>query len=310
MNSSIVRPTLVSVVIPCYNHGRYLGESVASAVARDAAVEVIVVDDGSTDVAASIARELAGITYIRQENAGLAAARNRGLRAAKGSLVIFLDADDRLEPGGIDAGVRALAANPDCAMAYGRCVMIGPDGEAMPTPQVPTVRCGHYAALLRTNLLWMPAMAIFRRDPLVAAGGFEDGFDGAADYDIYLRIARDHAIHDHGQLVAAYRKHAGSMSASASRMLNDTLTVMLRNRPQLDPSLLAAWEEGYTGWQDFYGTQLMEEIRSDLGSIALWRALAKSLTLVRRAPGVFRRELSQKTRLTFSLAGARATRVP
>jgi glycosyltransferase involved in cell wall biosynthesis len=284
MNSSISRQTLVSVVIPCCNHGRYLDECVASAVARDAAVDVIV---------------------VRQNDAGLAAARNRGLRAAKGSLVIFLDADDRLQPGGIDAGVRALAANPECAMAYGRCMMIGPDGETTPTPVIPTVRCGHYAALLRTNLLWIPATAIFRRDLLVAAGGFEEGFDGAADYDVYLRIARDHAIYDHGQVVAAYRQDTDSMSGSASRMLNDTLTVMRRNRPRADPLLLAAWEEGFDGWQDFYGTRLLEEIRSDLRGIALWRALAKSLTLVRRAPAVFRRELSKKTRLTFSPAGAR-----
>jgi glycosyltransferase involved in cell wall biosynthesis len=284
---------LVSVVIPCHNQGRYLHECVASAAAHDADVEVIVVDDESTDDTAAIARGLDGIVYVRQKSQGRAAARNCGLRKAAGAFVIFLDACDRLEPGGIDAGVRALAANPLCAMAYGRCVMIGSEGEAMATPGLPTVRCGHYAALLRTNLLWTAGMAIFRREALVDAGGFKDGVDAAADYDVYLRISHDHPIHDHGQLVAAYRAPEDATGGGASRMLKDTLTVMLRNRPAVDPQLLPAWQEGYGRWQDYYGTQLVEEIRRDVRSAALWRALAKAITLARRAPAVFRREVQR-----------------
>lgn len=287
---------LVSVVIPCYNQARFLAESARSATARAARVQVIVVDDGSTDHTASVARSLDNVLLIRQSNRGLAAARNRGLRAASGEFVVFLDADDRLMPGAIDAGVRALASHGDCAMSYGRCVMMGPEGDMWPTPEMPTVRSGHHAALLQTNLIWAPAMAMFRRAAVVAAGGFAEGFDGAADYDLYLRVARDGPIHDHGQVIAAYRRHQGSMSGRAARMLRDTLAVMERNRPDDNLELRAAWREGYARWQDFYGTQLVEEIRAHARMREWTESCRKAATLAELAPWVLLRELRRAAR--------------
>jgi len=97
---------LVSVVIPCYNHGRYLPEAVAS-VRRQSwpDVELIVVDDGSTDDSRTVAAGFAEVKLIRQSNEGLSAARNRGLHASSGEIVIFLDADDILLPGAAEAAV-------------------------------------------------------------------------------------------------------------------------------------------------------------------------------------------------------------
>ena len=289
--------TLISVVIPCYNQGHFLADAIGSAKSGAYRVETIVVDDGSTDETPEVAARFPGVRYVRQDNRGLAAARNRGLQESSGDLVIFLDADDRLLPGGIDAGTRALAAQSGCAMAYGRCVMIGPDGTELPTPQQRRVLSGHYAVLLRTNPIWMPAMAIFRRGPLVAAGGFAAGFDGSADYDLYLRIAREHPVHDHGTLVAAYRRHDASMSGSACRMLRDTLAVMARHRPTEDQGpQLDAWREGCAAWREFYGTQLTEEIRAHVRRRQVASAAAKACTLGRYAPEVLRRETKRKLR--------------
>ena len=304
MTRSASRP-LVSVIVPCYNQGRFLSAAIGSAVSRDFPVEIVVVDDGSTDDTAAIAATFSQVRAVRQPNRGLSAARNRGLAESTGQFVIFLDADDRLLPGAIDTGARALLTHPDCAMAYGRCVMIGPDGETWPTPEPPAVRSGHHVALLRTNIIWMPAMAIFRREPVVAAGGFTTGVDGSADYDLYLRISREHPIHDHGQLVAAYRRHSASMSGNAGRMLRDTLAVMARNRPQGDSTRFEAWRDGYRNWQDFYGTQLVEEIRLHVRGRESAVAMRKSLTLARLAPAVFLRELSKKARLTLHAVPAR-----
>ena len=299
MTDGAPRP-LVSVVIPCYNQAQFVAEAVQSAVARTARVEVIVVDDGSTDQTAAVVRELRDVRLIAQSNHGLAAARNRGLRAAGGDFVIFLDADDRLLPGAIDAGLRALAAHPESVMAYGRCVMMGADGRLWPTPEVPSVRSGHHAALLQTNLIWTPAMAIFRRPAVAALGGFREGFDGSADYDLYLRLSRDAAIFDHGQPVAAYRRHAGAMSGCAERMLRDTLAVMRENRPEPHSELHAVWREGRSRWRDFYGTQLVEEIRADLREHALAEGWRKSLVLARLAPAVFVRELGRAIRVRYA----------
>jgi len=299
MNDGSTRP-LVSIVIPCFNQGHFLSEAVRSAVARSARLQVIVVDDGSTDHTAAVARAHDSVLLVRQSNRGLASARNRGLRAAAGEFVIFLDADDRLLPGAIDAGVRALMTSPQCAMAYGRCVMIGPQGELWPTPDIPNVRCGHHAALLQTNLIWTPAMAIFRRAAVVDAGGFAEGFDAAADYDLYLRVSAAAPVCDHGQIVAGYRRHAGSMSGHAARMLRDTLAVMARNRPAGDVELRESWREGYARWQDFYGTQLVEEIRAHARLREWPDAWRKSTVLASLAPWVFLRELRRAARRRYA----------
>jgi len=296
MSSPTTSTPLVSVIIPCYNQGQFLADAVRSVVARTARVQVVVVDDGSTDGTAAVARRL-DVILVRQPNRGLASARNRGLKAATGEFVIFLDADDRLLDGAIDAGVRALVSRPGCAMAYGRCVMAGPDGEFWPTPEIPTVVTGHHAALLQTNLIWMPAMAIFRREAVDAAGGFSEGFDGAADYDLYLRITRDGTVVDHGRLVAAYRRHANAMSGKAERMLRDTLEVMRRNCPDQRSPFRGAWRDGYVRWQDFYGTQLVEEIRAHVHEHDVRLAVKKGLVLLSLAPWVFARELGRKARV-------------
>jgi glycosyltransferase involved in cell wall biosynthesis len=289
---------IVSVVIPCFNQGRYLAEAIDSAISTHFPVQVIVVDDGSADDTAAVAGRVATVKYVRQVRSGLAAARNRGLAEATGEFVVFLDADDRLLPGAIDIGGRTLAARPQAAMTYGRCVMIGPDGATWPTPEQPVVRAGHHAALLRTNLIWMPAMAMFRRADVDRLGGFRRGFDGAADYDLYLRVTRDRDVHDHGQPVAAYRQHASSMSVDAARMLRETLAVMLHNHPA-DEALDAVWREGYRNWQEFYGTRLVEEIRADVHHADPLAAARKALTLVHFAPHVFMRELVKKTRVSL-----------
>ena len=293
--------TVISVVIPCYNQGHYLAEAIKSAVSWPHRVEIIVVDDGSTDDTPQVAARHPGIRYVRQENRGLAEARNRGLGEATGELVVFLDADDRLMPRGIDMGASALAAHPNCAMVYGRCVMIGPDGTEWPTPQQRRVLSGHHAVLLRTNPIWTPAMAMFRRAALVELNGFRAGFDGSADYDLYLRIARVHPIHDHATTVAAYRRHDASMSGSAGRMLRDTLAVMHQHRPQDgETAQLEAWLEGCEAWRDFYGTQLTEEIRDHVSGRQFVHAFQKTCTLARYAPEILRREARRKLRTMLS----------
>nr|HPM78027.1 glycosyltransferase family 2 protein [bacterium] len=113
----------ITVVIPCYNLGAYVGEAVDSALAQaDAAVEVLLIDDGSTD-AATVRRldELARrerVTMIRTPNRGVAAARNAGLEQATGEFVMFLDADDRLLPGALRLMAEALTREPSAALAY------------------------------------------------------------------------------------------------------------------------------------------------------------------------------------------------
>lgn len=106
MNPAFKPPT-VSVVIPCYNYEKYVGLAIDSVLAqRTPATEIIVVDDGSTDGSAAVIQARPGVRYIRQENAGHVAAFNRGYRESHCEVVLFLDADDVLEPGALEAVVR------------------------------------------------------------------------------------------------------------------------------------------------------------------------------------------------------------
>ncbi len=111
----------VSVVIPAWNALPFLVEACQSALdQRPAPVEVIVVDDGSTDGSADVARALLGVTCLSQPNAGAASARNRGVAAASGTHLAFLDADDLWLPGTLARLLEALAAHPGAHLASGR----------------------------------------------------------------------------------------------------------------------------------------------------------------------------------------------
>jgi len=293
----VTRPSVdVSILIPCYNQAAYLGDAIRSIEPGSHAIEVIVIDDGSTDGSSDVAASFVGVGCIRQRNQGLAAARNAGLDRATGRYVIFLDADDRLLPGAVERGARALDSHPACVMAFGRCVMMGPDGRHWPTSNLPRIDRDHHAALLRRNVIWMPAAAIFRREALIAVGGVAAGFDAAADYDLYLRITRRWLVHDHAEFVAAYRRHAGNMSRDASRMLRETLVVMRRHVPG-DAALLEAWQQGCDRWRGFYGTQLVEEIRAHVRRREIIAAARKVMTLACWHPAGLIREITKKTRL-------------
>ena len=289
MRAADLRP-LVSVVITCCDQAPVLGAAVRSATARAARVQVVVVDDGSTDGTAAIARQY-DVVFERQPRRGRAAAKNRGLLISTGEFVVFLDAGDWLLPGAIDLGVRALTSCPECAMAYGRALVAGPDGRLRPAPDDPMVRAGHHAALLQTNLIWMPAMAIFRREAVRRAGAFTEGLDGATDYDLYLRMSRDAPIVDHGCPVAAYG--GGGAGGGTAHLLRDTLEAMRRNCPDPHTPLHSAWREGYARWQEIYGTAIADEIRADLHERALADAARKGLSLLSLAPRVFMRQLGR-----------------
>lgn len=275
---------VVSIVIPCYNHGRFLAEALASIGTPTVPTEIVVVDDGCTDNTPDVVATFEtsnAFRCVRQQNSGLAAARNRGLRESRGEYVVFLDADDRLAPGAVDLGAGTLAEHPECAFVFGRCRMMDQAGTLLETPTQPRIVRDHYRELLRRNFIWMPGMVMFRRDALERIGGFNGAVNASADYEMYLHIARHHPVHDHGQVVAHYRKHDANMSGNAARMLRETLAVMASQRPFLegDEASLAAYEEGWRNWQEFYGTHLVTEIRTALRSGRWGEALGKTTVL-------------------------------
>lgn len=291
----------VSVVIPCFNQGRFLRDALESVRVQTVRPhEVVIVDDGSTDDTAVVARAFPGVVYVKQANRGLARARNRGIAQARGEYLVFLDADDRLHPEALAIGLDALAARPACAFTFGRCARIDERGEPLLTIPPPPIDADAYAALLRNNCIWTPAVAMFRRRVCAPWLRFDPAMSAAADYDLYLRIARQAPVHGHGQLVADYRLHGASMSSDPAVMLRSTVRTLRAQRRHVrsHPGRRRAYEEGLRSFRHHYGQRVVSRIVSGWRHPANWPALLRGgLVLLRYHPGGVLRETGRSLRI-------------
>jgi len=265
----------VSVVIPCYNQARFLARAIESALAQTLpGLEVIVVDDGSTDDTATVAERFDRVRYHRQNNSGVAAARNTGLARARGDFVIFLDADDELLPNAAEIGAGALLATPAAAFTAGVAMPVDADGTELPftRPVLHADNARRYDELLTTNFMWTPGCVMFRRAIVGAAGGFDESLSGSADYALYLSLARHWPVHWHGRAVVRYRRHADAMSANATAMLSETLTV-LRREWRGGAIDWRRWRAAAGEWRTWYGDQIADGVRHALRR-RRWRSAA------------------------------------
>jgi glycosyltransferase involved in cell wall biosynthesis len=283
----MTRLPLVTVIIPCYNHSRYLGDAIESALRQSyKRLEVIVVDDGSTDDSAQVAQKYSTVKLIKQANGGLSSARNAGLRASAGDYLIFLDADDRLLPGAATVGAACLKARAECAFAYGHYRLINPDGVPMSASQGRALRENAFREMLRSNFIGMHATVIYRRSALEAVSGFDTSFAACEDYDLYLRVTRNLPIHCHGELVAEYRQHSANMSDEAGLMLKTSLRAVgsqwkyVRGNKQAEE----AYREGMKNWRHYYGKRLLKAARARTEAREWKRALKATITLLRYYP--------------------------
>ncbi len=182
--------SLVSVVIPAYNAEQTLARAVHSVLDQEKderyQLEIIVVDDGSTDATSRVAESLAKrspvhIRIIHQRNAGPAAARNAGLRAAKGDYVAFLDADDLWLPGKLRTQLAILEADPEVDLV---CTAMN-GTRFLCRPAQFTLR---FRALLPNNIVYTSSV-VARKNSLSAAGDFNEARRYSEDFELWLRIA-------------------------------------------------------------------------------------------------------------------------
>lgn len=232
-------PMKLSVIIPTYNRAAYLAASVNSALAaRPGEVEVIVVDDGSTDNTTEVVSTLEpAVRYLRQQNAGPAAARNLGFAASQGEFVAFLDSDDHWFPAGAAQLLDIMERHSDLPLVFGDAAMgtladgtvsfvatFGGDRFAqLPRNAVePGVdrldRNAFFRLLTRRNSVFMGAL-LLRRQVVEDVGAFEPTLFGTEDWDFMMRLAARHeyAYYD-GEPVAFYLQHPGGISQQTDRM--------------------------------------------------------------------------------------------
>ncbi len=230
---------MISFIVPAHDEEQLIGKTLdaitASARTLAEPFEVIVVDDASPGPDAELAAAWAQahpelpVTVLRHaRNRGLSAARNTALERAAGACVLPLDADDLLRPQGLQRLLHGLEADPEAVFAYGileRFDPTGPTGLVGLYPWAPErMRTGNY----------IPALALIRREALLALGGYADMVWGYEDWDLWCRVAE---AGRHGvwvpQIVARYRTRANSMSANLHLSHVAPLADMLERHPVL-----------------------------------------------------------------------------
>ncbi len=303
-------PLKISVVIPCFNAQRYIGAAIESALAQHwPELEIVVVDDGSTDNSVALVREAyPNVVVLRQQRQGVALARNRGIAHAHGDWIAFLDADDLWLPGKLQAQADLLRATPQARMAY-TAWQVWSSTEAVPSPDYLAnlqARAGQvalwsepsgwiYPQLLLDCVVWTSSVLV-QRSVLDEVGLFDPQLRIGEDYDLWLRASRVTPIVCVPRPYALYRMHPNSITRSApdknyrSVVIKRALARWGYDSPDGQSARKAEVDRALArSWSDFASAHLalgqlpnaleaaLMALRTDIWHSGGWRMLAKTL---------------------------------
>jgi glycosyltransferase involved in cell wall biosynthesis len=213
----------VSVVITTYNRAQFLKRAVHSALQAGSALEVVVVDDCSTDETPDLCQKLDNIRYIRlSTNQGLAHARNVGLAESSSEFIAFLDDDDLRLPGSIDKQLCRMVGDERIALCYGRA-LIGDARRQLPTGEIYPSECPQgdiFWELLEHNFIPMPSVLV-RKSALLELGGFNTGLTLTEDWEMWLRLSERFLVAAVEEPVAIHRK----ADADSNQMCSDSAAI-------------------------------------------------------------------------------------
>ena len=226
----------VAVVIPCFNDGETLAEALESLVDQERS-EIVVVDDGSTEASTLQALDEVrgrGVTVVRQENAGLAAARMRGVVETSAPYVLPVDADDALVPGAVERLADALDANLDAVVSWGDLELFG---DVIGRVELPL----GIDPWKITYVCDMPAQSLVRRSALLAAGGWQLR-DGNEDWDLWMTFAERawRGVYVPGSAYR-YRIRSGRMNELVIASHGDHLARLRTRHPSLFAARATNW---------------------------------------------------------------------
>lgn len=181
---------LVSIVVPCYNQAKYLRETVENALKSTyRPIEILIVNDGSKDNSLELANQLAAeypeIRVLNQPNGGVSVARNKGIQAAQGEIILPLDGDDLIAPHYMEEAVKVLTSRPEVKVTYCKGVKFNEQGQ-----QKWKLKSFSRYQLARDNMIF--PSAFFRRKDALAVGGFsEDMTMGREDWEFWIKMLKD-----------------------------------------------------------------------------------------------------------------------
>lgn len=224
----------VSVIIPTFDRPHLLPRAVESARLAGAGVEVIVVDDASTDSTASVCAKLQGIKYVRLDrNQGVAGARNIGLLESTADFIAFLDDDDLRLPGSLDHQISLFESFPEAGFVAGG-VMLG-DQECIPTGETALVRRERgdlFWQILELNVHLIPSSVMVRKSCFQEVGLFNRRLAGIDDWDMWTRIAEQRPVLIDPAPVCIYRQATPS-SKQGSSSLAKHMRGAVNHQPEL-----------------------------------------------------------------------------
>jgi glycosyltransferase involved in cell wall biosynthesis len=249
MNSDNI---IISIIIPCYNDGRFLPEAVQSVEKNQTGRhEIIIVNDGSNDPATLdvlAAIEKRGHRVLHQQNLGLGAARNRGVAQARGRYILTLDADNRIRPAYIDRGIEILDREPAIDVVYGDSENFG--------DQIGRNRVAdfNFDRLLAWNFI--DACAVFRKQAWERCGGYDEHMphQGFEDWDFWCRIACSGGGFVHvDEVLYDYRKRKDSMSSQMDTPVRMT-AILDHMRAKKIEATVEDYLAAYQSWDFFVET--------------------------------------------------------
>ena len=251
---------LASIIVPCFNQAHFLPFAVDSALAQTyPAVEVVVVNDGSTDGTSEVARSYGErIKLVEQPNSGLSAARNAGIAAASGEFIVLLDSDDVLLPHCVESRMKHME-DPAVGIVAGYYREIDAQGQVQ--PRIPEVRrisgLPHFYQTVKRN--WGPPVSwTIRRRALELCGVFDPFLKSCEDWDCLIRISTRFKIAYDPEVGAHYRQLPTSMSRNHQVMYDAGAKVLAKNSAYARNKLAYAWWSQFGRFQ--HGRRILYNI--------------------------------------------------
>ena len=240
---------LISVIIPTYNSAKFLSQAIDSAIKQTYQhLEIIVVDDGSTDNTKEIIkRYIPKINYIEQINAGPARARNAGVYHARGQYIAFLDSDDIWLPNKIEMQMKVFSEKPDIALVYGKIVNFNNNTNEDLAEFPQECYSGNiFDHLLREQLIPLPSVLV-RKKVLDTVGLFNETLLTAEDTNLWLRIAKNNIIIGINKVLVRRRRHETNLSERVDIPIGtlDNLDKIVQLFPETEPLIYYPMKQAY-----------------------------------------------------------------
>lgn len=288
----------VSVLIPSYNHAHYLDHALQSVISQSFSDwEAIVIDDGSTDDTQKVTAQFDDprIRYIYQENQGLSAARNTGLREANSETIALLDADDIWKDNYLETMLAPLENQPEAVAVYCGFQYIDENGQDVGIPSIKVVPPDEFREYFAANGNWLvPSGVVFRKIIAEEEGCFDESLRAVEDAYLWSKMSYQGPFVGIPLPLVGYRRHASNMSSDPQRMVSSNYKILERYHgpPQGDVSnwtdrkkfvYARYFRSATTRYLAFGDLQMsaylflrMQEITPEAGTeIGTWRSLAR-----------------------------------